>query len=152
MDAQTLLFLSGAAFTIQFIVSARDQWPKWQKEGKGMQVWLHLLSLIVAWALAYGGWEQGQARERTAMAVQRRDAEQIRVRNRDLDVKNQDLEARLIAQGNQLRLLADCIPDPKHRQQAKAGHPELQRGVSEELPVSEKANAVVKRAPRDEHF
>jgi cell division protein FtsB len=151
MDTQTVLL--PLVPLLPFIVSAIDQWHKWQKEGKVRRAYLTvgllLLSLILAWALLYVGGKQRQAQ----LAEVRRDAAaQGKQLSDQLHVHNQDLEARLVAQEDRSRLIAEgCISDPKLRQQAKAVHPKLQRGVSEELHVSDKATGVVNRAPKKGH-
>jgi len=135
MGSQTVL--PYVAPILPFLLSAIDQWPRWLKERKKIQLLLRLLTLIVAWALVYVASEQGARANRDAAAL----SEQRRV-------ENQDLESRLVATVELARLTAEgCISDPKLRQKAKAVHPKLQRGASEELHFSDKATVVVKRAP-----
>jgi hypothetical protein len=46
---------------------------------------------------------------------------------KQMQVKNQDLEARIIAQDERTRALTACIPDPEARKQAQAIGPKFSR-------------------------
>jgi hypothetical protein len=131
MTTQTfLLYLAPVVLAAESLL---DQSKKWRKG-------LIVLTLVVAEVLLY----MGRKEDQTALAQVRKDAA---VQADRISVQTQDLQARLVAQEERSRLIAEgCISDPKLRKKAEAVHPNLQRALTEQLHVIDKVTATVTRA------
>ena len=110
----------------------------------GRWVLVPVIMLLVA-ANVFQTWKSGESRKSELENAQKSASVQTTLL-KQMQTKNQDLEARIIAQDERTRALTACIPDASARRQAQAIGPKFTRQAEANIGIRAGATAKVTKA------